>query len=131
MRNPAVQPSANFDWNLCVIRYKYALRLTGVTSSPGPATAVSPVLRFLNDVYKSSVSSSAHIPAPASNIQPSIVVATEAGRHAVAPIWGAAELIRDPFSGAAQGQVGFNLILLANFAMTSDAGWTQVDFKLS
>ena len=25
VRNPAVQPAANFDWNLCVIRYSFAL----------------------------------------------------------------------------------------------------------
>ena len=116
---------------LGVEAYRYALKLTGVTSNQSQATPQSPVLRFITQIYEAGVAASAAVPAPdAANIQPSIRVAANAARFAIAPIWEGFELVRDPFTGAAKGQVAFDAFLLGNFAMAQTSGWGQPDFKL-
>ena len=45
------------------------------------------------------------------------------GRNAVAPIWRGMEVIRDPYSNAAKGQVAITAIMLWNFKIVREAGW--------
>ncbi|MCY4002499.1 MAG: phage major capsid protein [Rhodospirillales bacterium] len=67
---------------------------------------------------------SSRIPAPASNIQLGIIAKTSyPGRNAVAPIWRALELIRDPYSRASQGEVALTAIVLWSFKIIRETGW--------
>ena len=67
---------------------------------------------------------SSRIPAPASDIQLGIIAKTSyPGRNAVAPIWRALELIRDPYTGAASGEVALTAVMLWNFKVLREAGW--------
>ena len=67
---------------------------------------------------------SSRIPAPASNIQLGIIAKTSyPGRNAVAPIWRALELIRDPYTRASQGEVALTAIMLWNFKIIRETGW--------
>lgn len=53
------------------------------------------------------------------------------GTNAVAPVWNAFDLIRDPYSGAAKGQVSMTAIALWNFKVLREDAWKQIAFKLS
>ena len=68
---------------------------------------------------------SSRIPAPASNIQTGIIAKTSyPGRNAVAPIWRGMELIRDPYTGAAKGEVAITAVMLWSFKILREAGWS-------
>ena len=45
------------------------------------------------------------------------------GRNAVAPIWRGIELIRDPYTNAAKGQVRLTSIMFWSFKILREAGW--------
>ena len=47
---------------------------------------------------------------------------------AVAPVWDAGELIRDPYSGAAKGEVALTLCYLWNFGLPRPANFARVKF---
>lgn len=53
------------------------------------------------------------------------------GRNAVCPIWRAFELIRDPYTNAASGQIALTAYLLWNFKVVRDEAFKQVNFKLA
>ena len=73
---------------------------------------------------------SSRIPAPASNIQLGIIAKTSyPGRNAVAPIWRAMELIRDPYTRASQGEVALTAIMLWNFKIVRETGWALVKVR--
>ena len=73
---------------------------------------------------------SSRIPAPASNIQTGIIAKTSyPGRNAVAPIWRALELVRDPYTRAAQGEVALTAIMLWNFKIVRETGWALFKVK--
>ena len=46
------------------------------------------------------------------------------GRNAVAPIWRGVETIRDPYSGAASGEVAVTMLMLWNLKILREAGWS-------
>lgn len=73
---------------------------------------------------------SSRIPAPASNIQLGLIAKTSyPGRNAVAPIWRAMELIRDPYTRASQGEVALTAIMLWNFKIIRETGWALVKVR--
>ena len=73
---------------------------------------------------------SSRIPAPASNIQLGLIAKTSyPGRNAVAPIWRAMELIRDPYTRASQGEVALTAVVLWNFKVLRETGWTLVKVR--
>ena len=75
---------------------------------------------------------SGHVPAPASNVQQAVVSRTAGGGpNAVAPIWQGLELIRDPYSGAAKGEVSVTAIMLWNFQVTRTDAYARAAFKLA
>ena len=73
---------------------------------------------------------SSRIPAPASNVQLGLIAKTSyPGRNAVAPIWRALELIRDPYTRASQGEVALTAIMLWNFKVLRETGWALVKVR--
>ena len=75
---------------------------------------------------------SGHVPAPASNVQQAVVSRTAGGGpNAVAPIWQGLELIRDPYSGAAKGEVSVTAIMLWNFQVIRTDAYARAAFKLA
>ena len=78
---------------------------------------------------------SSRIPAPAAsgnsaNTQLGIIAKTSyPGRNAVAPIWRALELIRDPYSGAAKGEVALTALMLWSFKIVRETGWALFKVK--
>ena len=75
---------------------------------------------------------SAHVPDPAANVQQALVYRTGGGGpNAVAPVWQGLELIRDPYSGAAKGEVSVTAIMLWNFAVIRTAAYQRTAFKLA
>ena len=73
---------------------------------------------------------SSRIPAPSSNIQLGLIAKTSyPGRNAVAPIWRALELIRDPYTRASQGEVALTAIMLWNFKILRETGWALVKVR--
>ena len=73
---------------------------------------------------------SSRIPASTSNIQLGLIAKTSyPGRNAVAPIWRALELIRDPYTRASQGEVALTAIMLWNFKVLRETGWALVKVK--
>lgn len=53
------------------------------------------------------------------------------GRNAVCPVWRAFELIRDPYSDAASGQIALTAYLLWNFKVVREEAYKQINFKLA
>ena len=75
---------------------------------------------------------SAHIPAAVNGIQDGLVYRAENGMgSAVAPVWNGFELIRDPFSKAADGQVAVTAVALWNFAILRSAAFERVQFYVA
>lgn len=80
------------------------------------------------------ISVSSRIPAEdATSKDERIIVARTAypGMNAVAPIWRGMELIRDPYTNAAEGQVALTAIMFFNFKILREVAWKQVRIKLS
>ena len=64
------------------------------------------------------------------DVQSAIVYSASRGAgSAVAPVWAGFELIRDPFSDAASGQVSITAIMLWNFAILRADPYQHVYFK--
>ena len=63
------------------------------------------------------------------NIQNAIAFARDSRGSAVLPVWNALEMVRDPYSGAASGEVRLQCFGLYNFAVLRDAPWTRVYFR--
>ena len=72
---------------------------------------------------------SAHVTAPASNIQRAIAAMSQ-GR-AVSPMWPSIGLIRDPFSGASKGEIVLTATALFNFKILDESGFSLLEFKLA
>lgn len=73
---------------------------------------------------------SAHVPAPASDIQPSIV-ALGSHRACVAPIWQGVRLIRDEVTRANEAEVVVTAVMLAGFLMLRQDAMKRIEFKLA
>ena len=105
--------------------YLETLFRTGATDNGPRASAQEYVMNRIGGGMVSS-----RIPAPASNIQLGLIAKTSyPGRNAVAPIWRAMELIRDPYSGAAHGEVALTALMLWNFKVLRETGWALVKVR--
>ena len=72
---------------------------------------------------------SAHIPAVADKFQ--LALACRKMGSAVAPIWQAPRLIRDPYSDSSAGIVALTLHILFAFAMPRADGWKLLKFQVA
>ena len=71
------------------------------------------------------LSVSSRIPAAGGNKKQDNIAALTSypGRNAVAPVWQSMEVIRDPYTGAAHGQVALTAIMLWNFKILRETGF--------
>ena len=80
---------------------------------------------------------SALIPAPpasgtGANVQAAIVYRAARGAgSAVAPVWQGLELIRDPYTHAAKGQVSITAVMLWAFSIIRSDAYVRRAFKVS
>ena len=72
---------------------------------------------------------SAHVTAPASNIQKAI--ASRSRGRAVSPMWPAVSLIRDIYTGANKREVVITATALWNFKVLDESGYSLLEFKLA
>ena len=72
---------------------------------------------------------SAHVTAPASNIQKAI--ASRSVGRATSPMWPAVSLIRDIYSGASKGEIVITACALWNFKILDESGYSLLEFKLA
>ena len=94
------------------------------------SNAVS-VLRSLMDSGV-QIMSTGRIAAPASNIQQAVVARTYGGPYACCPVWRGVEIIRDPYSAAASGQVVITaLSLVGGVGLERAAAYAQTSFHLA
>ena len=71
---------------------------------------------------------SAHVPAVTSKKQNALLI--RGGGSAVAPMWPALSMIRDPYSGAAKGEISLTVVALYGFKIVRDAGFARVEFQV-
>ena len=79
------------------------------------------------------MSVSSRIPmAEGDNIQTNILALTSyPGRNAVSPIWRAFSVIRDPYTGAASGEVAITAVALWNFKLLRETGFGLYKVKVA
>ena len=83
------------------------------------------------DKFKPRAQVSAHIPAKTgANIEQGIAV-TQRGPVLVSPVWQGVEIIRDPYTAAAKGEVVLTAVALYNFGIVRGDGATRLKFKLA
>ena len=77
------------------------------------------------------LSVSSRIPVAGNNKRQTNIAALTSypGRNAVAPIWKAMEVIRDPYTGAASGQIALTAIMLWNFKILRETGFSLFDIQ--
>ncbi len=80
-------------------------------------------------IEKFSPRVSAHIPAPASEIQ--LAVASRSVGRAVSVMWPNISLIRDIYTGAKKGEIVITATALWNFAILDANGFSLLKFKLA
>jgi len=122
-------------WLFGVDTYKFLARIRlGTPENP---------LTFLEWMSRMGImfSTSAFIPAagnlaanaqdaaPVSNVQ--VCVRTVRGTDAVAPVWEGIQLVRDPYTGAAKGEVAITAFALHGFGMLRDATWGVEGVKVA
>ena len=78
------------------------------------------------------LSVSSRITAAASNIQTNLAALTSyPGRNAVAPIWQGVEILRDPYTEAAKGQIALTATMFWNFKIVRETGFALFKTKLA
>ena len=126
---------------------RYARNLTGVKTLVGAATyaLAGTLMNTSGDVALSDYLiarsggflTSALIPAPPASgtgqdIQAAIVYRAARGAgSAVAPVWQGLELIRDPYTHAAKGQVSITAVMLWAFSLIRSDAYVRRAFKVS
>ncbi len=93
----------------------------------GDVSAADKLAMLLRDLRVS-----AHAPAAASDVQQGVFV-LGSRRNAVQAIWEGQgiELLRDPYTASATGEVKLTAVVLADFAITRAAGYKRIGFKLA
>ena len=123
----------------------FAVDLSGVRALLGPQTYRHMVGRFRANEDAMTAQSwaaantgglrvSARIAAPASNIQQAIIRRTNPVGDSVAvmPVWSGLELIRDPYSDAAKGEVTVTgIILVGDVIVLRSGAFVQDSFRLA
>ena len=75
---------------------------------------------------------SSRIPAVAANDQKAVFAKSSyPGTNAVAPIWEAVQMIRDPYTLAQKGEVRITMLMLWNFKIIREAGWYLHEWTVS
>ena len=74
---------------------------------------------------------SAHLPAPASNIQRGVLAKRGARVAAYAPVWEGVQILRDPYTDAEEGQVHLTAWMLAAFKAVDADNFVLRDLKLA
>ena len=126
---------------------RYARNLTGVKTLVGAATyaLAGTLMNTSGDVALSDYLiarsggflTSALIPAPpasgtGANVQAAIVYRAARGAgSAVAPVWQGLELIRDPYTHAAKGQVSLTAVMLWAFSIIRSDAYVRRAFKVA
>ena len=126
---------------------RYARNLTGVRTLVGAATyaLAGTLMNTSGDVALSDYLiarsggflTSALIPAPpasgtGANVQAAIVYRAARGAgSAVAPVWQGLELIRDPYTHAAKGQVSITAVMLWAFSIIRTDAYVRRAFKVA
>jgi len=120
---------------------KHAHGLGDVRMLVGPATYKLAAGKFnaAGDVastdylaqHSGGVRTSANVPAPASNVQGAITYSTGGAGSAIAPVWEGLELIRDPYTNAASGEIAVTAIALWAFKIVRTAPYAWQKFKLA
>ena len=72
---------------------------------------------------------SANMPAGDSNVNAAIAFAMGNGMGYVNPVWRGVQAIRDPYTGASEGQIALTLQMLTGGLMIRDAMYAQLSFK--
>ena len=90
-------------------------------------TALSALM--LSNTESGGLRASAHIAAPNNNVQAGI--RTVRGSDAIAPIWNAISLIRDPYTNANKGQVRLTAYMLGNFKFLRKDAWSGISVKVA
>ena len=116
---------------------RYARSRSAIRVAIGAATYAKLVALVTGDVYvfdrfEGQTRVDALIPAAAANIQQAVVAKVGApGYYAVAPVWQGFELLRDPYTNAAKGQVAITATALWNFGILRSEGFKRLKFKLA
>lgn len=85
---------------------------------------------FIADRFRNQKQVSANTPDAASNIEEGITFKTARPTgNAVAPVWQGVQLIRDPYSAAASGQIALTAAMLWNFAILRSAAYDRIKVK--
>ena len=123
---------------------RYAANLREVRSLVGAETYGFAASLFVNDpaaladyliARSGGFVASALIPDPVASgategTQEAIIFRERGLGSAVAPVWAGFELLRDPWTNAAQGQVSITAVALWNFAILRDAAYGRLRFKV-
>ena len=81
--------------------------------------------------HSGGLRTSANVPAPVSDVQSAITYATGGAGSAVAPVWEGLELIRDPYTGAASGEIAVTAVALWAFKVVRTAPYSWQKFLLA
>ena len=71
---------------------------------------------------------SAHVPGVVAKKQE--LLAVRGGGYAVAPMWPAVSMIRDPYSAAAKGQISLTVVILYGFVVARADGFKRVSIQV-
>ena len=83
-------------------------------------------------LHAGGLMASANIPDAASNVQNGILRRGSMPMEAVCPMWGGGlRIIRDPYTGAASGQVALTLIALMNFKIVRDDSYKRIRIQIA
>ena len=87
---------------------------------------------FIADRFRNQFQVSANTPDAANSIEEGIAFKTARPTgNAVAPVWQGVSLIRDPYSGAASGQIALTAVMLWNFAILRAAAYDRIKVKFA
>ena len=121
---------------------RYAMNAMDVCTLVGGATFAHMALEYRgNNADDSALDSlnrvsggvrvSAHVPTKSNaNVQQAVIARGKQYRHAVAPIWEGIQLIPDEVTKAAAGQIVITAVMLMNFKIIREAGFTRFGFKI-
>lgn len=125
------------DTYAALVDGRYAKAQADIRMAIGAATFAKVASLTLGDAwafdrYAAQTRVEALLPAAAANVQQAIAAKTRApGLYAVAPVWQGVELIRDPYTNAAKGQIALTAVALWNFGIVRPNGFVRVKFKLA
>ena len=94
---------------------------------PGGTDGRAGLLRNLLPVGR--FRASANMPVGASNVNAAVAFAMGNGMGYVNPVWRGISVIRDPYTGASEGQIAMTLQMLTGGLMVRDDMYAQLSFK--